>query len=155
LIVIALAALWLTLSGRTEAQLLALGAASIAIVVVLVGRMNILDAETSGFRRPVSMMLYWVWLGAEIFKANIAVARAVLSAELDLSPQIVKLRGSQKTDYGRAVFANSITLTPGTVTVDVDGGDFTVHTLTQAMAESAGFEAMDRRVTRAAEWPSA
>ncbi len=154
LIAIALAALWFALSGRTEWLMLTLGAASIAVVLLLVGRMGIIDAETSGFRRPVSMLLYWIWLGGEIFKANIVVARAVLTVDLALSPKLVKVRSSQKTDYGHAVFANSITLTPGTVTVDIDGGDLTVHALTEAMADPAAFEAMDRRVTRAAEWPT-
>jgi multicomponent Na+:H+ antiporter subunit E len=155
LIAIVLAALWFTLSGRTEPMMLALGVVSIVVVVALAGRMDILDAETSGFRRPVSILLYWSWLGAEILKANIAVARAILKIDLDISPQLLKVRPSQRTDYGRAIFANSITLTPGTVTVDVDGSEFTVHALLQSMADPAGFEAMDRRVTRAAEPPPA
>lgn len=151
LIAIVLAALWFTLSGRTEPMMLALGGVSIAVVLVLAGRMGILDAETSGFRRPASILWYWAWLGAEVLKANLAVARAILKIDLELAPQLVKVRASQQTDYGRAIFANSITLTPGTVTVDVDGSELTVHALLASMADPAGFEDMDRRVTRAAE----
>jgi multicomponent Na+:H+ antiporter subunit E len=155
LIAIVLAALWFALSGRTEPLLLGLGAASILIVLLLLRRMEILDAEASGFRRPVSILLYWSWLGGEILKANIAVARAILKIDLDLSPTVVRVRPLQRTDYGRTVFANSITLTPGTVTVDLENGEFLVHALTEAMADPAGFAPMNEKVARAVEGRSA
>ncbi len=148
---VALAALWFTLSGRTELQLVVLGAVSVLVVLVLIGRMAIIDHGTAGIRRPTPLLLYWLWLGGEIFKANVAVARAVLKVDLDLSPTLVRVPSSQRTDFGRAVFANSITLTPGTVTVDIEDDCFLVHALTESMADPAGFEAIGRRATLAAE----
>lgn len=148
---VALAVLWFTLSGRTDPQLLILGAISIVVVLVLLGRMAIIDHETAGQRRTVPLLLYWAWLGGEIFKANIAVARAVLRIDLDLSPMMVRVPAPQRTDFGRTIFANSITLTPGTVTVDVDDAGFLVHALIEPMADLAGFEEMSRRSSLAAE----
>jgi multicomponent Na+:H+ antiporter subunit E len=148
---VALAALWWTLSGRTELFLLILGAASIVIVLVLLGRMRIIDDETAGVRRAISLLAYWVWLGGEIFKANLVVAREVVRIDLALSPRVVRIRARQHTDFGRAIFANSITLTPGTVTVDIDGGGFMVHALLDSMGDPSAFEAMDRRAALAAE----
>jgi multicomponent Na+:H+ antiporter subunit E len=148
---VALAALWFTLSGRTELQLVVLGAASVLVVLALIGRMAIVDHETAGVRRAPQLLLYWLWLGGEIFKANVAVARAVLKIELDLSPTLVRVPVPQRTDFGRTIFANSITLTPGTVTVDIDQDGFLVHALTESMAEPAGFETMGRRALQAAE----
>lgn len=152
IISLALAALWFTLSGRTEPQLLVLGAAAVLVTLVLLARMNIIDHETAGLRRAVPLLLYWSWLGGEIFKANIAVARAVLKIDLDLSPTLVRVPAPQRTDFARTVFANSITLTPGTVTVDVqEDGGLLVHGLTEAMTAPGSFDLMSRRAMLAAE----
>ena len=148
---VALALLWVTLSGRTDTLLIILGALSILLVVTVVGQMELIDGEASAFHRIVPLVLYWGWLGGEIVKANIEVARAVLRLDLDLTPRLFRVHASQSTDFGRAIFANSITLTPGTVTVDLDGGEFIVHALLDSMADPAGFEAMNQRVTQAAE----
>lgn len=149
---VALAALWITLSGRVEEPLLlVLGVASILVVFLLVNRMNLLDSETSSFHRLGSLIAYWIWLGGQIVRANIAVAREALRVDLDLSPRLFRVSAGQKTDFGRTIYANSITLTPGTVTVDLDSGEFIVHALLESMSEPSGFEAMNRRVTRAAE----
>jgi multicomponent Na+:H+ antiporter subunit E len=148
---VTLAALWFALSGRTEPQLLVLGVVSIGLVLFLLHRMSIIDHETAGLRRGVQLLLYWAWLGGEIFKANITVARAVLRIDLDLSPVMVRTPAPQRTDFGRAVYANSITLTPGTIAVDVDEDGFLIHALLEPMADPKGFEAMSRRATAAAE----
>ncbi len=92
---------------------------------------------------------YWLWLLVEIGKANIAVARQVLAVTPKLSPRIVRVPTTQKTNAGRAAFANSITLTPGTVSIDVSEGEIVVHGLTDELADLSGLAAMDARVTRA------
>ncbi len=151
LISVALAALWLALSGRSEPLLLALGAISIAVVVLLLSRMEIIDQETAAFHRILPLARYWAWLGGQIVRANIAVARAVLKIDLDLSPRMIRVAAGQASDFGRTVFANSITLTPGTVTVDIDGDELVVHALLESMTDPAAFEDMGARATRAAE----
>ena len=151
MLAVALAAIWATLSGRTEGLLVILGAVSILVVVVLVGQMELIDGETAAFHRFPALLVYWGWLGGEIVKANIAVVGAVLRVDLDVTPRLFRVRASQKSDFGRAIFANSITLTPGTVTVDIGGDEFIVHALMDSMSDPAGFEVMNARVTRAAE----
>lgn len=148
---LALAALWMSLSGRTDGLLIILGAVSVFLCIVLVERMELLDGETAPFSRLPQALAYWAWLGGEIAKANVAVARAVLSAELDITPRLIRVRAPQKTDMGRTVFANSITLTPGTVTVEIEGDDFIVHALLDSMADPAGFREMAARAQRAME----
>lgn len=147
-----LAAMWLALSGRTDNTLLLfLGATSVILVILLVERMRTLDEETSPFHRAFAAIGYWIWLGGEIVRANIMVSRAILRADLDITPRLFRVRASQATDLGRATFANSITLTPGTVTIDVDGDDLIVHALLDSMSDPAGFEEMDRRARQAIE----
>jgi multicomponent Na+:H+ antiporter subunit E len=150
-LVAALCALWFTLSGHTEPLLLILGAISITVVLIIVERMEILDGEASPFHRLLFAVSYWVWLGGEIAKANIEVAKAILKADLELTPRLFRIKASQRTDLGRTIFANSITLTPGTVTVNVDEDDLIIHALLDSMSDPAGFEEMNRRSRIAAE----
>jgi len=152
MLAVALAALWITLSGRIHDGLtLSLGGVSVLIVVFMVDRMRLIDDETSAFHRLPGLLTYWVWLGLEILKANLIVARAVLQPDLNVTPRLFRIRADQSTDFGRTLFANSITLTPGTVTVDIDGGNFIVHALLDSMSDPAGFEEMNQRCVVAAE----
>jgi multicomponent Na+:H+ antiporter subunit E len=80
-------------------------------------------------------------------KANIDVARRVLSPSLPISPKLFTTPASQKTDLGQAIYANSITLTPGTVSVDLDPGEITVHAISREGADDVSGGEMDRRVT--------
>ncbi len=147
-----LAVEWILLSGRTTDSLtLSLGAASIVLVLLLVQRLGILDPETAPQARLPAYLRYWNWLGGEIVKANLAVTRIVMRADLDVTPRVVRVPGRARTPMGRAVFANSITLTPGTVTVAVEGDDMVVHALTADFVDAEGFEEMRVQSVRAAE----
>jgi multicomponent Na+:H+ antiporter subunit E len=146
---VALAAIWLLLSGHYEPLILAFGAASVAFVVLIARRKGLTDREGHPIDMLVGGLRYWPWLLVEIAKSNVAVARCILSPRLPISPTVIKVPASQRTDLGRVVFANSITLTPGTVSIIVERDEITVHALTaeaaQELAEGGG---MDRRVTR-------
>jgi multicomponent Na+:H+ antiporter subunit E len=83
----------------------------------------------------------------EIFVANLHVAKIILSPSLPIRPLLVHYRASQKTDLGRAIYANSITLTPGTITTGVDGDDLEIHSLTWVDVDGREEDEMDRRVT--------
>jgi multicomponent Na+:H+ antiporter subunit E len=122
------------------------GVLSTLLVVVLAARADLIDREIQPVLLKPSVLLYWFWLGREIIKSNIDVARRILSPGLPISPNIFTVRASQKTELGRVTYANSITLVPGTVTVDVDEEVFTVHALTQAAAADLKRGEMDRRV---------
>ncbi|HBF97339.1 MAG TPA: cation:proton antiporter, partial [Alphaproteobacteria bacterium] len=89
---------------------------------------------------------YWVWLFKEIVVANLNVARLILRPRMPLSPNFFNAPASQKSDLGKVVFANSITLTPGTVAIEVQGDSILVHTLSADFAWGAESCDMDRRV---------
>ena len=138
---------WLVMSGYFTPLLLTLGAASVLLVLYIAQRMDVCDHETFPLHLKQRIFGYWGWLAKEIFKANIDVARIVLSPRMALSPRVVRVKATQKSDLGMVIFANSITLTPGTVSVDIEGGEIIVHALTQDLADGVLNGEMDRRVT--------
>jgi multicomponent Na+:H+ antiporter subunit E len=145
-LILFLFAIWLLLSGHYTPLMLTLGLLSSLLVVVLVTRANLIDQENQPIIIKPSVLFYWLWLGREIYRSNIDVARRILDPALPISPNIFTVRAGQKTELGRVTYANSITLIPGTVTVDVDEDIFTVHALTQAAATSLKNGDMNRRV---------
>lgn len=143
--------LWLLLSGHTEPLLLALGLGSALLVVLIAARMEVIDRESHPFHLTAKLPAYWAWLGWEIVKANFAVAKLILTPSLPISPTVVKVRASQPSELGQVVYANSITLTPGTVSMGLDEGQIEVHALTATMARELEAGDMDRRVTKMEE----
>lgn len=91
--------------------------------------------------------LYYPWLALEIIKSNLAVALAILRGSDALQPQVFKLKATQLSDVGRVTYANSITLTPGTVSIFVDGDEITVHALTPGAKKDLENGEMGRRVS--------
>ncbi len=144
-LIAALTALWLGLSGHYTPLVLSLGAVSILLSAILAYRLDILDREGSPYGRLVQLMAYWVWLLVEIFKANWVVIKACLRADLDINPALVKVKTTCESDLAKTVFANSITLTPGTVSVNVEGDKILVHALYEDQAQPEAFVEMDRR----------
>ncbi len=143
--------LWLLLSGHTDPLMLALGLGSSLLVVVIAVRMEVIDRESHPLHLTLKLPAYWVWLGWEIVKSNLAVARLILTPSLPISPTVVKVRASQSSELGQVIYANSITLTPGTVSMDLENGRIEVHALTASMARELEGGDMDRRVSRLEE----
>ena len=139
---------WIGLSGHYTALLIGLGAVSVIGVVVLSHRMHMDDAEGHPIHLLIGAMTYWPWLAWEIAKSAWTVAWIILDPKLPISPTLLKVRASQRSDVGIATYGNSITLTPGTVTVGVRGSDLVVHALTREGADSLAEGEMDRRVSR-------
>ena len=140
-----LVALWLTLSGSYTLSgdypiVMGLGVISIVIAVALTFRMRIVDRETVPVAPAPALFGYWSWLGGEIVNANLAVTRLVMKPEIDIEPRLVRVPG-----LGLCVFANSIPLTPGTVTVDIEDDGFLVHALDSSFTDPAGFAEMGAR----------
>ena len=94
------------------------------------------------FKRAV---LYFPWLFWEIAKSNIIVARAVLMN--DISPQVIYVRATQDDELGHTIYGNSITLTPGTITIGLEGDMVEVHALLDETAAGVKTGDMDRRVS--------
>ena len=91
---------------------------------------------------------YLPWLVLEILKANLDVAKAILAPRPAIQPRLLSAPTSQKTDLGQVIYANSITLTPGTVTLDLREGRVLVHALTEASAAGVLSGEMDAKVTK-------
>jgi multicomponent Na+:H+ antiporter subunit E len=145
ILLIVLIVYWFSLSGYFDHTVLYVtGGLSVLAVVALTIRMKILDEETVPYYH-VKSLAYYVWLFKEIFKANIAVVKAVLSPDLEISPTLVEIPMGHKTDLGRTIFANSITLTPGTISVELDEDKILVHALLQEMTDLEGFKEMGER----------
>jgi multicomponent Na+:H+ antiporter subunit E len=147
--VAALFAFWLLLSGHYTPFLVAAGLGSAVAVVALARRMNVVDHEGHPIHLgPRALTTYWPWLLKEILKSGWDVSRIILDPRLPVSPTLVRFRPGQKTDVGLATHANSITLTPGTISVEVGKSEFLVHALTSAGAEGVESGDMDARVSR-------
>jgi multicomponent Na+:H+ antiporter subunit E len=139
-------AFWLALSGHYTPMLVAIGAACAIICLLIAIRMHVADAEghpVELFRRAVT---YIPWLTVEIVKAAWAVTKVILDPRLPISPTMTVVRASQKTTIGVVTYANSITLTPGTITVGMNGNDLVVHALVRDGALDLEAGGMDHRV---------
>ena len=119
-----------------------------------VHRMDVIDREGLPIHLGWRILTYWVWLAVEIVKASLDVARRILDPKLPIHPVLIRLPASQKSELGLVIYANSITLTPGTVSVQVEVGEILVHAIAEEPAEALRQGDMDRRVS-AVEGPAA
>ena len=145
---IALFVLWLLLSGIYTPLLIILGIFSSALVAWIAHRMNVADHEGFPIHFTWKAITYWPWLLWEIVKANIDVARVIIKKEPSISPILFRVPADQSTELGQVTYANSITLTPGTVSIAVGEGMIDVHALTQEAAEDLKTGRMNERVCR-------
>ena len=138
--------LWLGLSGHFEPLLMSIGAVSTLLVVYLALRMDVVDRESHPIHLTGRLFRFWGYLSKEILLANLDVMRRVLSPGPDISPRYIDVPLPQKSDLGRVIYANSITLTPGTVSVELDRQSIKVHALSKEGAEDLASGEMARRV---------
>ena len=145
---IVFAAIWLLLSGVYKPITVALGAASCLVVLFVFRRME--DASPSGplYIRlsPIRLVMYSVWLIGEIAKSTWAVTKVILSPEMPIRQHFFKVPTHQNYPVGRTIFANSITLTPGTITVETEDNHFLVHALQFDDTDMDGLADMESRV---------
>ena len=140
-------AVWLLLSGHYTPLLIGFGVGSCTLTVYIAMRMDVADHEGVPIDWGGRFLLYLPWLLKEILVANIRVAKVILSPSLPISPIMVVFRSTQKTDLGRVLYANSITLTPGTITTGVEGDQLEIHALTWQDVDGREEDEMDRRVS--------
>lgn len=143
-----LAAFWLGLSGLFKPLLLVFGVLSVGLCVWLAVRMRTVDDEGLPIQILPGLVTYVPWLLWEIVKSNWTVAQIIIDPKLPISPTMTRVRAAQKHDVAVATFANSITLTPGTVSAEVEHHDIVVHALTREGALDVENGEMNRRVCR-------
>jgi len=147
-LVITLFAFWLLLSGMYTPFLVSAGLGSAIAVAALAWRMGAADPEGHPVNLTLGAVAYWPWLIKEIGISGWQVTRIILDPRLPISPTLVRFTPSQKTTVGLVTHANSITLTPGTITIEAEHEGFLVHSLTRAGADGLAGSEMDRRVSR-------
>ncbi len=141
-------AVWLLFSGIYTPLIIGFGVGSCILVALIARRMDVIDHEGLPIHLSPEIVTYWLWLLWEIVKSNIDVAKCVLFPKKYLQPSMFYTKVSQKSDLGKVIYANSITLTPGTVTVDLNEDTVLVHALTEGTADGVKSGEMDQRVTR-------
>lgn len=140
-----LALLWLALSGVYKPLLLGLGLASVGFALWISRRMDLLGNEHAPGMFSWRLPVYWAWLVGQIALSNLHVARLVLTPG-KIAPRVLKLPVKQASDAGKVTFANSVTLTPGTVTLALEGDELTVHALDEQAADELLREGMGDKV---------
>jgi len=119
-LIIVLSLLWLGLSGHYDALLLSLGFVSVLLIVAITLRMDAIDREIYPVHVPAKLLRFWLFLGVEVIKSNIDVLKRIFTPGKSISPQFFELPIKLKSNLSRVIYANAITLTPGTVSVKVD-----------------------------------
>ena len=128
--------LWLLLSGHYDPLLMGLGLASVGLTVYLAHRMDIFDHESFPTQLATRMPRFLVFIMREIVKSNIDVLKRILSFDdKAVSPRLEEFPLPQTTDLGRVIYANAITLTPGTVSVELTKDSVIVHALAKDFAD--------------------
>jgi multicomponent Na+:H+ antiporter subunit E len=110
--------------------------------------MGTVDTEGVQIQLALGAITYVPWLLWEIVKSGWSVSRIIMDPNLPISPTMTRVKATQKTSAGINVYANSITLTPGTITTNVVGDELTVHALVTEGALDLEGGSMDRRVSR-------
>ena len=146
--VLALFVFWLLMSGYFTAFLVAAGAGVALFVAWLARRMEVADREGHPVHFTAAVFTYWPWLIKEIVHSGWRVSCIILAPRLPISPTLVRFKPSQTSTVGLVTHANSITLTPGTITVEAKHDEFLVHALTAEDAAGLAGSEMDRRVAR-------
>lgn len=145
-LLVPLIAAWLLWSGIFKPLLLGLGLFSCLLTIYIKHRMDYFATDVFAMSYGRRLFGYWLWLGKEVVKSSLDVARIVISPSLPISPQVVKVKASSEHPVDQALLANSITLTPGTLALDVHDGEIIVHALTRAGADELERGEMDHRV---------
>ncbi|MEM7303909.1 MAG: Na+/H+ antiporter subunit E [Pseudomonadota bacterium] len=143
-----LALLWLLLSGYLKTNLLVLGVISCILVTIMAILMKVYLSNDERIKFAMKMPLYLPWLFKEILLGNLHLAKKIIFPASGIQPQCLNIKPSQKTNTGIALHANSITLTPGTISMDYDDETLYVHALTDHTAQDVIDGEMDRRITK-------
>mgnify|MGYP002628285629 CR=1 FL=1 len=126
---------------------MAAGIGCVVAVLWFARRMEVVDPEGHPVHLGSTIFTYWPWLLKEIIKSAWDVSKIIIHPQLPISPTMVRFTPSQKTAVGLVIHANSITLTPGTIAIEVSEKEFLVHGITENSALGVIDSEMDRRVS--------
>ena len=141
-------ATWMLWSGHTEPLMLVWAAVSVGLVVLLAHRLGTLDDEGVPLQlAQPAMVPYLAWLVLQVLLSNVDVVRRIWRRDPGIDPRLLVVVPTQRTAAGRVLYANSITLTPGTVSVRMFEDEILVHALHAGTADDLAGGEMDRRVS--------
>ncbi len=148
-----LSAVWLILSGKLEPIYFLWGFISIVFVIWLNSRLRdipLASGESCGMTRIniPRLSLYLLWLVWQIIKSGVYVAYVILHPKMPIQPLLVRFTSHQPNILARVILGNSITLTPGTLTLDITGSKFIVHALTRDTEKELVSGDMETRVAK-------
>lgn len=141
-----LALLWWVLSGYTKPLLISLGIVSVLFAAFVAHRMDVVDEESHPLHLSTQLLRYWLYLLWQIVISNVKMVATILSPNPDINPRVITVRINQRSELGKVVLGNSVTLTPGTVTLQVEGDMIEVHALNDDSAEGVEQGTFDQRV---------
>ena len=129
-------AIWVILNGRITLEIVLFGLAIATLMFVFICKFMdySIKKEIWLFKNFFLLLWYLIVLIAEILKANFAVVKMIYSVKYQVEPALVSFKSPLKTGFANFLLANSITLTPGTITVSMENGDFVVHCLDKELA---------------------
>ena len=147
--IIVLFCLWLLMSGINQVFMIGIGLAAAAFSVFVVRRMDdAADTDRLEIRLNIIKTFgYFCWLLVEIAKSNWAVTKTILGLNPIIKQHFFKVPCTQETEVGKTTFANSITLTPGTISVEHEGDEIWVHSLSYSDDDLDSLADMDARVS--------
>ena len=137
--------LWLLMSGHYNFLIVSLGIISCVFCVYVAKRGKLIDDEGLPIFFIPRLLNYLIWLFKEILKSNLSTAKIIINGNVE--PETFTVKASQVTDVARVTYANSITLTPGTVTTKIQKGVFEVHALNSDFGNDVRTNEMDKKVT--------
>ena len=139
---------WLLLSGVYKSLIIAFGLFSVVLTIYFVKRMDKIDGYQVVFDiRFFKFVGYFIWLLGEIAKSNIQVIKTILQGDKNINQKMFYKKTTQSSDIGKVIFANSITLTPGTISVSIEADDILVHSLNFKDTDLEDLSEMDKRIT--------
>jgi len=142
-------AFWIFLSGKFSFILLLSGVISSLLVSYMSNDLLIGNGDIKlGFIRTIRFIRFLPWLLWQIVLANIDLALRTLHPKMPINPILINIKNNLKSDLGMVILANSITLTPGTVTIDVNENKFLIHVISEKAAQSLISGEMQARVKK-------
>ena len=148
--IIALFLFWYLLSGKNFILLISVGLICSVLIVFYQNKLKMVDDESMPISILPKAVLYWMWLYKEVIQSSLYVSKLILSREMDISPQYFKIKSNQKTTMGFNIYANSITMTPGTISVIINNTskEIDIHALTMDTKASLQNGIMDKRIKK-------
>lgn len=148
--IIALFLFWYVLSGKNFILLISVGLICSVLIVFYQNKLKMVDDKSMPISILPKAVLYWMWLYKEVIQSSLYVSKLILSREMDITPQYFKIKSNQKTTMGFNIFANSITMTPGTISVIINNTskEIDIHALTMDTKASLQNGIMDKRIKK-------